>query len=490
MGSHEFANGFFVSMSENGQTRYADKRMVLDMEHAPDICYAALRARDRRFDGLFYVGVSTTGVYCRPICPARLPRQDRCEFFGTAAQAETAGYRACLRCRPELAPGFASVDATSTVAVAAARRIQRGALNTGTVEDLADRLGVTTRHLRRVVKSELGVTPIELAQTHRLGAAKRLLHDTSLPMTTVAHAAGFGSVRRFNAVFSERFGRPPTEVRRRKSSDQYINIRLDFRPPLQWDALLEFIAGRAVPGVCEVAHGVYSRTLRIDDARGRVTVRRCAEHALDAQISIELAPHLVEVVSRLTALFDLDARPDVIGVALAADPLLADVVGAYPGLRVPGTVDGFEVAVRTILGQQITVSGATKRAGRFVEVFGDQVDGELYFPTPDRIASATQGEVQAVGMPARRAQTLIDLAGSGIDLSAGADPQATIDALLEIKGIGPWTANYIAMRALRWPDAYPVGDLILDRRGGTREAAEKWRPWRAYAAMYLWKKGD
>ena len=454
-----------------------------------DTCYAALSARDRRFDGLFFVGVTTTGVYCRPICPARLPRAERCEFFESAALAELAGYRACLRCRPELAPGEASVDATATVARAAARRIQRGALNDGSVDDLAASLGVTGRHLRRVFADELGVTPVEFAQTCRLGAAKRLLHDTALPMPTVAYAAGFGSVRRFNAAFRDRFKRPPTEVRRASRATDVLVARLDFRPPLLWEALLAFLRLRAVPGVCSIDDASYTRTLRIGRDCGVVSVRRATESSLEARISLELALHLFEVVARLRALFDLDARPDAIADFFADDPTLGPIVLERPGLRVPGAADGFEVAVRTILGQQVSVAGATTLSGRFAEAFGDRVAGRLCFPTRETIARATVSDVQAIGMPRRRAQTLIDVGASDIDLDTGA-PLATITALRSIPGIGPWTANYIAMRALRWPDAYPENDLVLDRRGGSAEAAERWRPWRSYAAMYLWNYGD
>ncbi len=461
------------------------------MEIASDTCYAALSARDRRFDGLFYVGVTTTGVYCRPICPARLPRADRCEFYGTAAAAEIAGYRACLRCRPELAPGDASVDAASSIARSAARRIQRGALNTGSIDDLAASIGVTARHLRRTFQAELGVSPVEFAQTCRLGAAKRLLQDTALPMSTVAYAAGYGSVRRFNAAFRAKFARSPTDVRRaRASTDGAVVVRLDFRPPLEWAALLTFLSGRAVPGVEAAGDGTYRRTLRIGEAFGTVDVRRASESTLSARVSVELAPHLMDVIARLRALFDLDARPAVISDFFAGDETLGELVAERPGLRVPGTADGFETAVRTILGQQVSVAGATTIAGRFAARFGTQKGAELYFPTRAALAAAAPADVQAVGMPARRAQTLIDLAASDVELAPGADHAQTVHDLQAISGIGPWTANYIAMRVLRWPDAYPVGDLVLERRGGSASNAEAWRPWRSYAAMYLWSKGD
>ncbi|HVV88476.1 MAG TPA: AlkA N-terminal domain-containing protein, partial [Kofleriaceae bacterium] len=348
------------------------------MELDPDTCHAALRARDRRFDGLFFVGVTSTGVYCRPICPARLPARQRCRFFARAAHAELAGFRACLRCRPELAPGRGAVDAVPALARAALARIDAGYLDERSVEALADRLGVTARHLRRSVTAELGASPLALAQTRRLALAKQLLHETRLPITDVAFAAGFASLRRFHAAFHARFGRPPAALRRAVASSDdapdAVRLRLDHRPPLDWDALLAFLAARAIPGVEQVDGGVYRRTAAIDDRVGWLSVRSLAPRpALELTLTASLVPRLAAVVARVRALCDLDAHPAAIAAALQAHPALADEVAARPGLRVPGGFDGFELAVRAVLGQQVSVAAASTLAGRLVARLGPPI---------------------------------------------------------------------------------------------------------------------
>jgi AraC family transcriptional regulator of adaptative response / DNA-3-methyladenine glycosylase II len=466
------------------------------MDLDADACYRALASRDRRWDGVFYVGVTTTGVYCRPICPARTPGRARCEFFSRAVLAEHAGYRACFRCRPELAPGLASVDATPRLVHAAAQRIDAGFLNAHSIEGLAGALGVTSRHLRRAMETELGVSPVELAQSRRLALAKQLLQDTGLPLAEIAFASGFASVRRFNAVFRAQFGRAPSTLRREHAEpgpcEEMIELRLGYRPPFDFAALLAFLSVRAVPGVESVEGGEYRREVALGGRRGTLIVRDDpTRHALVCRVSPSLAPSLMEIAARVRALFDLDARPTVVAAHLARDPRLARLVKARPGLRVPGAFDGFEVAIRAILGQQISVRGATTLAGRLAERFGAPF-------TAPTLAAAPLAAVRAIGLPAARAQTIVSLsravADGTIDLSpgAGSDPASTIAALERISGIGPWTAQYLAMLALRWPDAFPAGDLGVRKALGVERArdaetrAAAWRPWRAYAVIHLW----
>ncbi|MCC6622887.1 MAG: helix-turn-helix domain-containing protein [Deltaproteobacteria bacterium] len=458
-----------------------------------DARYAAVRARDSRFDGLVFVGVTTTGVYCRPICPAKTPGRSRCRFFRTAAAAERAGFRACLRCRPELAPGSAAVDAVQRLGRLAAARIDQGAMNDARLGALADELGVSERHLRRVVLHELGVTPVELAQTRRLAVAKQLLHDTALPLADVAFAAGFGSVRRFNATFRAKTGRAPSEIRRTRAATDGdgLVLRLDYRPPLDWPTLCAFLGARALPGIEAVEDGVYRRTIMFDGRAEALSVEPDpGRAALRVHPSSGLAPRVVDVVARVRRLFDLDARPDRIATDLGADPLLAPLVARRPGLRVPGAFDPFETAVRAVLGQQVSVRAATTLAGRLVARLGP--------PTPEALAAATIDDLRALGITSARAETLRMLARAVADGRVrfeAVDPEATIARLEALPGIGPWTAHYLAMRALAWPDALPAGDLGVKKALGMtseraiRARAERWRPWRAYAVMHLWHAG-
>jgi AraC family transcriptional regulator, regulatory protein of adaptative response / DNA-3-methyladenine glycosylase II len=476
--------------------------MTLDQES----CYRALSARDPRFDGLFFVGVTSTGIYCRPVCPARLPRRDRCHFYGSQAAAEQAGFRPCLRCRPELAPGRASVDSASRLAGAAAARIAAGALNQAGVEDLARELFVGARQLRRALRREYGVGPAELAQTNRLLLAKRLLGETELSMTEVAFASGFSSVRRFNGLFRERYGLAPGELRRSPGGGALhatLSLTLPFRPPLDWEALLTFLAGRATPGVEVVEGGRYRRTLVLGGHRGHLAVGpdEGAKHALRVEVSHSLAPVLMPLLSRLRTLFDLDAEPDRIAGCLERDPVLGPRVRRHPGLRVPGAVDGFELAVRAVLGQQVSVQAATTLAGRLAHAFGEPAEtghpGLTRYPVAaERLAAAEPEQLLDLGVTRARAHCIIGLAAAAaageLRLEPGADVDGTIETLQALPGIGPWTAQYIAMRALHWPDAFPHTDLMLKRAFGTSsaaellQAAEAWRPWRAYAALHLW----
>lgn len=474
-----------------------------------ETCYRALTARDRRFDGVFFVGITTTGIYCRPVCTARAARRDRCRFFPDAALAEKSGFRPCLRCRPELAPGQAPVDAVGRTARIAADRIEAGALNDGgSVETLARDLGLSARHLRRAVWSEYGVSPIDLAQTRRLLLAKQLLTESDLSIARVAFASGFESVRRFNALFRSHYRLTPSDMRRspsRGTSHAALRLTLAYRPPLAWRALLGFLAGRTSAGVEQVDGAAYLRTARLGQHRGWLRVEPIAgQHALSVELSDGLLPVLPDVLARVKHLFDLTARPDTIAEHLRRDERIARAVDAVPGLRVPGAFDGFEMATRAILGQRISVRAATTLAGRLAGRFGESIETpfpglDRLGPTADRLADATDGELTALGIAAPRATAIRALAAAvasrRLDLQPGPDPEAAVLALQEYPCLGDWTAQYIAMRALRWPDAFPAGDLGLMRAFGItrapqlRLAAEGWRPWRSYAAMYLWTTG-
>lgn len=476
------------------------------MEINHERCYRALATRDARFDGLFFVGVTTTRVYCRPVCAARTPRQERCRFFANAAGAERAGFRPCLRCRPELAPGHSSVDAVSRVARDAASRIQAGALNDGgRLEDLASDLGVSTRQLRRVVRQALGVSPIELAQTHRLLLAKQLLTETNLPVIEVAFASGFESVRRFNALFRKHYRLTPTSLRRARGGEELpalLRLRLGYRPPLAWTELINFLGRRAIVGVESVGAGCYLRTIAVGRHQGWLKVSPHPEtDALCVEFSTALAPVLPNVLARLRHLFDLNARPDLIAEHLGNDPRLGPSVRQRPGLRVPGAFSGFEMAWRAVLGQRISVAAATTLARRLTAEFGEPIETpytELnrLSPTPERIAQASADKIARLGISSARALTIQTLAREVSDgrlrLEPGVDAEATIERLQALPGIGEWTAQAIAMRALGWPDAFPYGDLGLLRGLGEtsparlRAQAEAWRPWRSYAAIHVW----
>jgi AraC family transcriptional regulator of adaptative response / DNA-3-methyladenine glycosylase II len=487
------------------------------MKLSREVCLRAFDARDPRFDGVFFVGVSSTGIYCRPVCPAKPPRPDWCRFFENAAAAERMGFRPCLRCRPELAPGMAQMDATSRVARVAAARIAQGALNDRTVDDLAGEFAITGRQLRRVVEKEIGVSPIELAQTHRLLLAKQLLTDTTLPMTQVAFASGFQSVRRFDALFQSRYRLTPSRLRKRAATEapaagDGVVLTLGYRPPLAWNALLAFLGARATPGVELVEGGTYARTVLLGEHRGWIRVQpvvpaarrvpRMADHrSLRVEISAGLLPVLMPLLAKLRHLFDLDADSASIEALLAASGFAAHVA-ACPGLRVPGAANGFELALRAVLGQQVSVKGATTLDGRFAERFGEAV------ATPEarlarsgavasRVANATVVQLKSLGITTARAESVLALARAlsdgGIVLEPGADVSKVVPQLVALPGIGEWTAQYIAMRALRWPDGFPASDLWLRRAAGDLSApkllrlAERWRPWRAYAAMHLWQ---
>jgi AraC family transcriptional regulator of adaptative response / DNA-3-methyladenine glycosylase II len=480
-----------------------------------DACYLAMKAHDARFDGSFFTGVTSTGVYCRPVCRVKLPRRENCRFFRHAAQAEAAGFRPCLRCRPELAPRAASwstEDASRILALQAARLIDEPdawAEDGPGAASIAARLGVSDRHLRRIFESQFGVSPLQYLQTRRLLAAKQLIADTRLPMTQVALASGFSSVRRFNAAFLAHYGLNPSALRRAGTStgnreDESIEVRLGFRPPYDSEAMLDFFARRGLRGVeaSTLHRGApeFARTLRV--THGEHTLQGWLRLRFDVQreqvmlrVGDSLATVLPIVISRVRAMLDLDADPMAINAALHASFPHGD------GMRVPGTVDGFELAVRAVLGQQITVAAARTLGSRLVQAFGEPiatpVEGlDRLFPTPSAIASASGDALGQLGIVRQRQAALLALAREAIDgrlaLHPGADVPRAIKALQSLPGIGDWTAQYIAMRALRWPDAFPAGDVALQKALGVTsaraatEASLAWRPWRGYAVLRAW----
>ncbi len=490
-----------------------------------DSCTRALEARDARFDGVFFVGIRSTGIYCRPICPARATLRKNRRFFSNAAAAERAGFRPCLRCRPELAPGFARIDAVLRLAQAATRRIASGEMNGHGVDGLAQSLGVSARQLRRALQHELGVTPIELAQTHRLLLAKQLLTDTPLPISQVAYASGFQSLRRFNALFLERYRLNPQTMRRRRvgvrSSDSApeqvdgVRLALSYRPPLAWESLLAFLGARAAPAVECVQDGRYARTLSVAGHAGVIHVSRprprverdgegrsAALPVLHLDVSSSLLPVLLAVSARVRRLFDLDAEPERIASHLASSGF-GPIHGEARGLRVPGAADSFELAIRAILGQQVSVKGASTLMSRLTATFGAPIQTEhpqltCLAATAERIAQANPAAIAKIGLPRARATTIHLLATRVAEGSLVIEPEADVRALtrqlIDLPGIGPWTAEYIVMRAVHWPDAFPASDLVLRRSAGNLSpakllrAAEEWRPWRAYAAMHLWSR--
>jgi AraC family transcriptional regulator of adaptative response / DNA-3-methyladenine glycosylase II len=477
------------------------------MKLEPANYYRALSARDPRFDGVFFVGVTSTGIYCRPVCPARTPKAGHCRFFPSAAAAGLARFRPCLRCRPELAPGHAPVDALSRTAFLAADLIGAGMLDQGSAVDaIAGQIGISARQLRRALRSVFGVSPVQLAQTRRLLLAKQLLLETNLPIIDVAYSSGFGSLRRFNSLFQRHYGRTPRSLRRGSTGDSSpaLNLSLVYRPPLAWETLLDFLRLRAIPGIEWVTPSSYARTVGIGDATGWVRVTNDpARNRLVAEIAPSLLPVLSEVLGRLRRLFDLDAHPHDIASHLGGDPLLGSVVQDLPGVRIPGAFDEFEVAVRAIVGQQVSVRAATTIMGRLVQQLGTPVETpfrELCCRTPDpaTLANKPLDDVRAAGLTQKRSECLQTLARSVdaevISLRPREAPDVTMARLQALPGIGDWTAQYLAMRVLGWPDAFPAGDLILRRVLGcerSRDAAlraESWRPWRAYGCLYAWLK--
>lgn len=475
-------------------------------------CYQALTARDARFDGQFFVAVKTTGIYCRPICSARTPRKSSCLFMETAAAAERAGFRPCLRCRPELAPSSPAVSLEEALYAA----IRTRALQGDSVDELAAHAGFSSRQLRRLMVRAFGVAPVEIMQTERLLFAKKLLQETTLPATQIALSSGFGSVRRFNALFHARYSLSPTALRRQSSPTSppgkadTLRLRLTYRPPFAWHEMLEYLSRRAVPGVefVDPDRTLYARTVAFGEHAGWVQVERSTSgNWLDVTMPASLSEISWPVLTRLRALFDLDANPANIDAHLRADPLLDPSVKRYPGLRVPGTWETFELAVRAVLGQQISVAGASTMAARLAAKFGEPIETPFDYltrlaPTAQVLAATEPEQIATIGLPRARAATLRDLAAAAESGELTFGPTATVEDIVatmsKIRGIGEWTAQYVAMRALRFPDAFPAADL------GVRKAlasagkplpnekhviarAAAWRPWRAYATLHLWQ---
>lgn len=484
--------------------------MLLD----EDTCYQAILSRDARFDGRLFTGVLTTGIYCRPVCPARTPFRKNVKFYSCAAAAEEAGFRPCQRCRPETAPGSLAWMGTSATVSRGMKLIADGALDTGSVDELALRLGVGSRHLRRLFIEHVGATPIAVAQTRRLHFARKLLDETDLPIAQIVHAAGFNSVRRFNAAIKQTFRRSPTEVRRlrkngsRSTSSEAFRLRLPYRVPFDYFSLLGFFATRALSGVESITGNTYRRTIQIEGQQGIIEISPAVSgNALELTVYSIEPRHLIKVVERVRRMFDLQADPFEIEQHLRNDVLLRATLQQNPGIRVPGAWDEFELAVRAILGQQVSVAGARTVAGRIVERFGEPIsDGDdsalrYLFPLPSALA---QAKLEQLGIVRARAQAIRALAttvASGeLDLSAGTDWETTTQQLLSLRGVGPWTAEYIGMRALRNPDAFPASDLGLRQGASTNgelisaksleQRAARWRPWRAYAALCLWKRNS
>jgi AraC family transcriptional regulator of adaptative response / DNA-3-methyladenine glycosylase II len=477
-----------------------------------DACYRAILTRDRRFDGRLFIAVTTTGIYCRPICPARTPKRENVRFYPSAAAAQEAGFRPCLRCRPESSPDLGIWRGTSNTVSRALGLIEGGALDEGGVVSLADRLGVGERQLRRLFKQHLGASPLAVASTRRVLLAKQLIHDTRLPMSEVALAAGFGSVRRFNETFQTLYGRPPGSLRRSRGREASaaatgdVTLRLAYRPPFDWSTMLSFLALRAIPGVETVIGRAYARSVALDGHEGAILVEPGEGAFAKVTVRFPKLEALPAIIARIRRVFDLAADPIAIGGHLAQDPMLAPLVAARPGLRVPGAWDGFELGIRAILGQQITVSAARRLAGALVvdcgkplkDAWANGVGLTHVFPDPERVVGS---DLSTLAMPGARVSALKSLAQALIAdpalLGAGRSLENAAAGLCGLKGIGEWTAQYIAMRQLREPDAFPVGDSALTRaltaddghrptRGEQLARAEPWRPWRAYAAAHLW----
>lgn len=490
--------------------------MPLKGTHTPLLddraCYAAMRANDSRFDGRFFCGVSSTGIYCRPICRVKPPKEENCSFFISAAAAEAAGYRPCLRCRPELAPGLAPVDSVTRLARIAALIMEEDLLTDRNIPELAAMLGITDRHLRRVFFAEYGVSPVQYLQTRRLLLAKNLLTDTQLSVTDVAMTAGFGSIRRFNDLFKKRYRLTPGSFRNKDKNPAAdhdgITLSLEYRPPYAWNELLSFLAARAIPGVESVAQDTYRRTAAVKKGEttyyGWIAVSNRPRHnALSVTVAPTLLPVLPQVLARTRHLFDVDCNPANVYEKLATmNRLAADM--CVPGIRLPGCFDPFEISLRAVLGQQVTVKAARTLATRLAQGLGKKLEtpfAELAFtfPLPDDIRSLNApiedhlGPLGIIGARARSIRALAEALRNGsITLSPHADPGSEMEKLLQLPGLGPWTVHYIAMRALAWPDAFPHTDHGLKKAltGMSPEEmqtlAQTWSPWRSYATMTLW----
>lgn len=487
-----------------------------------EACYAALSAHDARFDGRFFVGVSSTGIYCRPVCRVKRPRAENCSYYISAAAAEAAGYRPCLKCRPELAPGLAPVDMAGRLARKAAAMIEEDCLSDSSLAQLADSLGVTDRHVRRVFSAEYGVSPVQYLQTRRLLLAKQLLTDTALSITDIAFNSGFGSLRRFNDLFKKRYKLNPRELRKtantatNKNSNTF-SLLLGYRPPYEWDTLLSFLSKRGIPGVEHVSDNAYHRAVIIKKGktvyRGWISVSHVEKKtALSVTISCSLLPVLPKVVSRVRLLFDVNSDP--LGIYEKIKTMNKISPGlSVPGIRLPGCFDPFEMGVRAVLGQQITVKAASTLASRLVLALGTKIDTPFEFLTHTfpaaeditRLSLPIENQLGPLGITSARSRSIFALAEAmvnrSITLSQSSEIESEMQKLQALPGFGTWTVNYIAMRALAWPDAFPHTDYGIKKAlpGMTEtellKLADTWRPWRAYGAINLWnslehKKGE
>jgi AraC family transcriptional regulator, regulatory protein of adaptative response / DNA-3-methyladenine glycosylase II len=478
-------------------------------------CYRAVKSRDPRFDGWFFTAVTSTGIYCRPSCPARTPAPHHVRFYPSAAAAQQAGFRPCLRCRPDATPGSPEWQTRADVVGRSMRLIADGVVDREGVTGLAARLGYGTRHLHRLLSAEVGAGPLALARAQRAQAARLLVETTDLSMATIAFAAGFSSVRQFNDTVRHVLGRTPGELRRRAPGARdrvpgTISLRLSYRQPMAAAEVLTFLGARAVPGVETADDGTYSRSLRLPHGLGTVALSAADGHVA-ARMALDDLRDLAAAVTRCRRLLDLDADPEAVDAALGEDPALRRLVRSVPGRRVPGAVDGFELAVRAVVGQQVSVSGARAVAARLVATAGQPLVATARpvadagtppapshaFPAPAALAEAPDS---AFAMPASRRDALRQLAaavaGGRLTIDAGADPDEVSEQLLGLRGIGPWTVAYVRMRALGDPDAFLPTDLGV-RRGlarlgypgdpvGAERTAARWRPWRAYATTHLW----
>ena len=488
------------------------------MTQLPDVdqCYRACLAKDARFDGRLFVCVTSTGIYCRPVCPARVPKKANCIFVSSAAAAEAKGFRSCLRCRPETAPGTPAWSGTEASVARALRLIEEGALDEDSVDALAARVGLGERQLRRLFLEHVGATPQVVAGNRRLLTAKQLISETDMAMADIAFAAGFQSLRRFNDAVRASYGVAPSELRRgraRASSSEPVTLRLGLRPPFHFAQMLTYLKFRAMPGVEEITDDTYRRSFQLGETRGRIAVREGTKpNSLDVSITIDEATRtnfsapMRQIAARTKRIFDTDADPTAVAHALSADPLLKARLARIDGIRVPGAFDGFELGVRAIIGQQVSVKGATTLAGRVVARCGEKLkraDGAIthYFPQAHVLADA---DLSGLGLTGGRIKTLKGFSRAVADGKVTFSPAASLDEKIEefcaVPGIGPWTAHYMALRAVGEPDAFPASDLGLRKAASvngepvtTKELeaqAEQWRPWRGYAALLLWMVPD
>ncbi|MGD8322821.1 MAG: AlkA N-terminal domain-containing protein [Gammaproteobacteria bacterium] len=474
-----------------------------------DDCYLALKARDVRFDGQFFTCVTSTGIYCRPVCPARTPKRANCTFVASAAAAEDAGYRPCLRCRPEAAPGSPEWLGSESTVHRALRIIDESTAHELSLDDVSRELGISARQLRRLFAESLGTSPKSVLQTKRIQLARQLLVETSLPLAQVAMAAGFGSIRRFNSAVRKSFDMTPSSLRRRHGSSRgkpasggAVRLHLDYRPPFAWEPLLAHFSSRGIHRL-EAANGTYIRCVRVGEARGRVRITHEPErHRVCVAFLLDRNVDLTQAASRVRDLLDLDASPQAIAAHLGRDARLRSIVNANPGLRFPGAWSVFEMLVRAIVGQQVSVPAARTVLGRIVEALGEPVTAadpepalpDRLFPEPEALAGES---MQPFGLNTARAETLnrvaAEFAADPRFVHAGMPAEVARKRLLALRGIGPWTAEYVILRALRYPDAFPAADLGgmkaagVDKPRDLAALAESWRPWRGYALLYLWK---